>query len=195
VLLVRVAALADAALELHAPALLNNVRRFVSRRVEAGRAGERDAVAGRVRLGADRAARRGSRAADVGIDAADVVAAEQLLDRGAVRQRAAGAGDAGRSGFLDRAGVRRRLAVLARGQLHRREIVRRPRQRRSDERALARRGGAAVRRTAAESRPRAALIEAAAHRGPSLRTPIATPLPPRRDPRGAQTFARGPVAR
>lgn len=177
-LLVRVTALTDAAFQLHATALLNNVRSLVSGHVEAGRAGERDLVPRRVCLGADRAARGCRSAADVGVDAADVVAAEQLLDGGTVRQRTAAAGDARRCGFLDRAGVRRRLAVFSRGELHGREIVRRPRQRRSDERALAGRRSAAVRRAAADPRARATLIEAAAHREISLRTPMAAPARP-----------------
>ena len=75
-LLVLVADLADAALQLHAAALLDHVRSLVSRRVQIGRAREGDVVAGRVGLGADRAARVRRWAADVGLDPGDVVAAE-----------------------------------------------------------------------------------------------------------------------
>jgi len=83
-------------------------------------------VAGRVCLGADRVARGCGSAADVGVDAADVVATEQLLDRVAVRQRIAGADNARRRGFPDRAAVEVRL-IGTRSQLPRREIARRPR--------------------------------------------------------------------
>jgi hypothetical protein len=83
--LVPIANLADTPFQLYASALLDHMRRLVSGRMKTRRTGERDVVAGRVRLGADRAARDFCGAADVGLDAADVVAAEQALDRLAVR--------------------------------------------------------------------------------------------------------------
>jgi hypothetical protein len=106
VALVGVADLADPALEVHAGALLNHVRGFVRRGVQIRRTRERDLVPGRVGFGADRAARGLGVAADVGLDAAHVVAAEQPLDRVRMRQRTAGAGYAARRGMLDRVGVR-----------------------------------------------------------------------------------------
>jgi hypothetical protein len=101
VALVRIARLAHAALQLHAAALLHHVRRLVRRRVQAGRAGERDVRAGGVGLGAHRLRRGLRRAAHVGRDAAHVVAAERPLDLLAVRQRPPAAGDALRGRSLD----------------------------------------------------------------------------------------------
>jgi hypothetical protein len=90
----------------------------------------------------------------VGLDAADVVAAEHLLDDGSVRQWTASVGDPRRGELLNtvRSGatrVRCRLAVFRGRPLHRRagKIVRRPWQGRLNERALAWRSSGAVRRT------------------------------------------------
>jgi hypothetical protein len=52
--LVRVAHFADAALELHAAALLNNVRRFMRDRVKVGSSAEHDMIAGGVCVRSDR---------------------------------------------------------------------------------------------------------------------------------------------
>jgi len=84
--LVRVAGFADAALQLHAAALLRDVRGLVGCCVEARRARECDVGTGRVGLGADRAARGRGVPTHVRLDARDVVAAEQGLDSVAVRQ-------------------------------------------------------------------------------------------------------------
>src|ERR1041384_4057683 len=92
-LLVRVSALANTALELHPAALLDDVRGLVSGGVKARRVRERDMVPGRVGLGTDRPARGGGGATHVGLDATDVVAAEQLLDRGPMGHRAADSSD------------------------------------------------------------------------------------------------------
>ena len=54
VLLMGVTSFAHATFELHATALLHDVGRLMCCRVEARRAGERDGVASRVRLGAER---------------------------------------------------------------------------------------------------------------------------------------------
>lgn len=73
VALVDVARLPDAAEQLHAATLLNDVRCLVCRGVQIGRPTERDMVAGGVRRGADGGACGCGRAADVGDDSADVV--------------------------------------------------------------------------------------------------------------------------
>jgi hypothetical protein len=92
--------------------------------VKAGLACERDVVAGGVRLRADRAACGRGIAADVSLYAADVMPAEQLLDRVAVRERAARALDASRSDGIDTSrrhphagGARRALHRSARPEL------------------------------------------------------------------------------
>jgi hypothetical protein len=87
VALVRIAAAAiDATFVLNAAALLHHVRGLVRRGVKVGGLGERDRVAVRVRLGAERARRLAGLATDMGLDARDVVAAEQALDPIAERQ-------------------------------------------------------------------------------------------------------------
>jgi len=101
VLLVAIADLADAALELDAAALLDDVGSLVCRGVEVGRPGERDVIADRERARAHRRRALGRRAADVGLDRADVVAAERLLDRREVGQGGRAAGDAVRCGGVD----------------------------------------------------------------------------------------------
>jgi hypothetical protein len=117
--LVRVAGLVDAAFELDAAALMHEVRGLVRRGVKAGLARERDVVAGRVRLGADRAACGRGVAADVSLDPADIVTAEQPPDRVAVRERGACALDAMRGDGMD-ASRRHPHAGGARRTLHRR---------------------------------------------------------------------------
>jgi len=62
VLLVAIRRLADAALELDAAALLDDVRGLVRRGVEVGRSGERDVIADRDALGAHRRRALGRRA-------------------------------------------------------------------------------------------------------------------------------------
>src|SRR5579883_902536 len=81
-----VARLTDAAGELHAVSLLDHVRRFVRRGVQVGRAVEGDVLAGRVGVGSERARRRRRAAAEVRLDAADVVPPERLLNRRRIRQ-------------------------------------------------------------------------------------------------------------
>jgi hypothetical protein len=75
-LLILIAGFTDPAFQLHPTALLDDVRRLVSGGMEARCSDERDVVTGRVRLGADRAARDRGITSDVGLDVADVVAAE-----------------------------------------------------------------------------------------------------------------------
>jgi hypothetical protein len=121
VLLVDIAFLADATEELDTRALLYHVCRLVRCGVQAGRGSERDLAPARVGLRADRAARSGRLAADVGLDTADVVSAEQTLDLVAVGQRATGAGDALLGGAVDHRAVDlrwgRACGALDRGQL------------------------------------------------------------------------------
>jgi hypothetical protein len=124
VLLVCVAGLADAPLELHAAALLHDVRGFVCRGVEARGRGERNVVPDRVGFGTDRAARDRGRSADVRLDAADVVPAEQALDPVHVGQWAAFAGDPLRGRFPDRTAVG--CSGTVRGTLHRQMLGERP---------------------------------------------------------------------
>jgi hypothetical protein len=122
-LLVRVSLVSDAALQLHAAALLDDVSRLVRRGVQAWRARERDVIAGRVRLGTDRGARGCSGTPDVSFDAADIVSAEQALDPIEVRQRPAGAGNTLRRDLLDRVVAHRRGPARARGSLHGRLLL------------------------------------------------------------------------
>jgi hypothetical protein len=76
VLLVRIACFADTTLEVHAPALLHNVRGLVGRGVEIRRRRERNMVAGGECLCADRAGPHGCRRICVRLDISDVVAAK-----------------------------------------------------------------------------------------------------------------------
>jgi hypothetical protein len=87
--LVPIASRADPALELNAAALLDDVRGGV----EARRAHEGDVITGGERLRPHRLRRLRGRTASVRVDAADIVAAEQPLDRLGVRQRACRASD------------------------------------------------------------------------------------------------------
>src|SRR5262249_50044025 len=78
--LVLVAGAPEVALELNARALLDRVRGLVRGGVEVGLVRERDLVAARVGLRAERVARLGRRASDERLHARDVVAAEARLD-------------------------------------------------------------------------------------------------------------------
>jgi hypothetical protein len=109
VLLVRVAALADAPFQLHSASLLDDVCSLVGGGVYAGLAGERDVVPGRIGLRADRSARNRRVPTYVGLDAADIMVAEQLRDRLGMRQAASGAGNPLRSYALCRSAMSRRL--------------------------------------------------------------------------------------
>src|SRR5262249_48001285 len=80
VALVGVAGRADAARELHAAALLDDVRCLVRGGVQVGCTGERDVIAGREPGGAHVAAGLLRRTVGVGLDAADVEPAERALD-------------------------------------------------------------------------------------------------------------------
>jgi hypothetical protein len=93
------------------------MRGFVRRRVQTRGALERDVMARRVRLGADRTARGLSLAADVGLDAAHIVATERPRDGVAVRQGTAPTSDALRGSLLHRAAVLCWF-MLARGTLY-----------------------------------------------------------------------------
>ena len=139
--LVRVPRLTDATLQLHATTLLDDVRRLVSGGLEARSTGKCDVIAGRVRLGADRSARGVSRATDVSLDVIDIVAAEQALDRLAVRQRAPTVCHTGRGEPLDIAlgatgRICRRRSRFCGPQLHRGKLVRRSGQSTVNERGL-----------------------------------------------------------
>ena len=76
VLLVRITCFPDTTLELHAPALLHDVRGLVRRGVEVRRRRERNMVARGECLCAHRAGTRGCRRIHVGLDVSDVVAAK-----------------------------------------------------------------------------------------------------------------------
>ena len=117
VALVRIAGLADAALELHAAALLDDVGGLVGGGVEVRLAAERDVVAGGEGVGAHGlGAGRGS-LVGVGDDLADVVAAEGALDLIDVGKRPAGAAGAVGRGGVDVAQGRDGAAVSGAGQL------------------------------------------------------------------------------
>jgi hypothetical protein len=102
VLLVRVAGLADTALEADAALLLDDMRGLVRGEVQVGRGCERDVRASGECLGAQGLRGDSGRAADVGRDARDiVVGAERALDLGGVRERATWSRDAVRGGGMD----------------------------------------------------------------------------------------------
>jgi hypothetical protein len=105
VLLMHITALADSAFQLHTAALLDDVRGFVRRCMKARDGGERNVVSGGVGLGTDRAACGRGRSADVRLDTADVVPAEQALDPVGMRQRATVVGDSPCGGLLDRVAI------------------------------------------------------------------------------------------
>jgi len=113
VLLVRIARVAHAVLQLHAAALLHDVRGLVRRGVEAWRAGESDVIADRVGLGADCRARLARGRAGVRADARHVVAAERALDDVQVGQRRGGASDPVHGCSMDIARLSSALGGLA----------------------------------------------------------------------------------
>ena len=118
VALVGVAGGADAALQRDAAALLDHVRGLVRGGVEIGRGAERDAIADRVRLRADRGRGVGGLRAGVGLDGAHVVArSERALDLIEERQRGAEAGHAARRGLVD-LGVGGLCAIAIAAELH-----------------------------------------------------------------------------
>lgn len=80
VLLVRVAGAADAAAEVHARALLDDVRRLVRHRMQVSATIQDDVIARRVRPGAHLAGARGCVLPRVRLDPRDVVLAERALD-------------------------------------------------------------------------------------------------------------------
>jgi hypothetical protein len=105
VALVRIIDRADAAVELDASPLLEDVRRLVGGGVQIRGRGEGEVVAGGVGRGADGGGCLGRRAADVGADAREVVVgAEGPLDLVEVRQRPGRAGQARGGVRADRLG-------------------------------------------------------------------------------------------
>lgn len=114
-LLVAVAFVADASVELHARPLLHDVRRLVRCRVQARRAGKRDVLAGRERLCAHGAGTARGVAVGMGLHRADVVATEGTLDAIEERQRASGTSDAVGSGPVNQ--------VWPAGLVHRSVVV------------------------------------------------------------------------
>ena len=84
--LVGVPDLTNASPELHAAALLHNMRGFVRNCVQVRATAEYDMVPRRVRLGAHRSCAGRSIRRGVGLDPRNVVPAEQALDRLGVRQ-------------------------------------------------------------------------------------------------------------
>ena len=104
---VAIAGLADAALQVNAAALLDDVRRLVRRGVQRWCAVECDVIARRERLGAHRARALAGGAIGVRRDPADVVAPERLLDLREIRQRATGATRAALRRIVDGAATRR----------------------------------------------------------------------------------------
>jgi len=106
----------DAALELHAAALLDDVRGLMCRGVQVGRAIEAHGVAERERACAERLRRITGRGPLVRRHARDVMAAEARLDLGEVRQRPASALDSARGDV----GWRRSLGIAGGLALNRR---------------------------------------------------------------------------
>jgi len=116
-LLVGVAALADAPLEADASALLDDVRRLVGRGVQVGSRRERDVVAGRVGQRAHGRAGLGGCTANVCPDLREIVlGAERRLDLIEERQRTAGAGDAMGRGSVGPVLVERGIASALHGE-------------------------------------------------------------------------------
>jgi len=115
VALVRVARLADAALELDTAALLNDVGSLVRRGEQVGALAEHDVVAGRVGVRAHRVGGRARLGPDVGLHRRDVVPAERALDHAVVRQRRARCRDPARRGGVDMVGA---LGVAGPAALH-----------------------------------------------------------------------------
>lgn len=112
-LLVLVAGLADAALELDAAALLNDMRGFVCCGMEIGRRYKGDVVAHRERLRVHCVRASGGGRVRVRLDSADVMASKQLLDLLRVRQGVRAARDTiGGSGM--NGGRRARYGILHR---------------------------------------------------------------------------------
>jgi hypothetical protein len=105
VALVRIADLAEAALQLHAAALLDDMRRFVRRCMKIGRPAERNVIPRRERMCIHRGRAFACRVVGVGLDMRDVMPAKQLLDRVKMRQL---------STATSRAVRRRRLDVFGR---------------------------------------------------------------------------------
>jgi hypothetical protein len=121
--LVDIARRADPALELHAAALLHDVRGLVRDRMQVG-AIEHDVVSRRVRLGAHRLRARRRVGAGVPLHARDAVPAEQPLDGLTVRQRRRRGRDAALCAVVDRRGVRRvALELHARQRLGQRALA------------------------------------------------------------------------
>jgi hypothetical protein len=118
VALVDVAGRADAALEVDAGALLNDVRGLVRGGVEIRRAGERDVVAAREAGGAHVVAGLPGGAVGVRLDAGDVEPAERALDRVEVGQARARAGGPALRGLVNAGGIAAHGAGLL--ALHRR---------------------------------------------------------------------------
>ncbi len=172
-LLVGVAFLADIALERHTGALLDDVRSLVRRRVEIRLTGERNVVAGRVRLRAHGSRPLGGLPADVRLDVADVVATERALDEVAMRQRAAGALRAVRRGSVNVAGFDARLAFLL--ALDRRELRGQCGLARADRRHSARVGLAPLRAGAAIAMRRSTEAHPSSVVQPTAASPVYRP--------------------
>ena len=126
-LLVDVARLADAALHVHALALLDHVRGLVRGQEDVGLAREGDVRAGGVALGAHLGAGLGGLAADVGLHPRQVMGgAERGLDPIEVRERTAARLDAGGGGAADIVVVGQRdPAAVGLGLDHAAEVGRR----------------------------------------------------------------------
>jgi hypothetical protein len=134
VLLVRVADLADAALELDAALLLDHVGRLVRGGEQIRRPRERDLIADRVRVGTHRLRARGRGRVGVGAHRRDVVPAKERLDRVEMGQRAGGSAGAGGGRPVDRVAVAATRPIICGLLLHRRRshprdglLVRKPR--------------------------------------------------------------------
>jgi hypothetical protein len=93
--------------KLDAACLLHRVRCLVRRGVQVGFATKCDRPSRGVGIRAEAVGRHRCGATDLGLDVADVVPAEQVLDRARVGQRLAGTGNALRGGLLRLLGVHR----------------------------------------------------------------------------------------
>jgi hypothetical protein len=101
VTLVGVTDLPDTGLKLHAASLLDDVGGFMRGGMQARRAGKRDVLPRRERLGAHRLCRMSCARVAVSLDRADIVAPEQLLDGRQMRQRGTSATGATRGRLVD----------------------------------------------------------------------------------------------
>jgi hypothetical protein len=107
--LVGVTRLIDAALQLDAATLLNDVRSFVRCGVQIRRRTKRDGVAERVRRRTELVRGRRRSSAVVGLHARDVMMTEACLDAIEMRQRSTGSGDPATGDLVDVCAIEHRI--------------------------------------------------------------------------------------